>query len=230
MLADIFEQFRHVCLKNYELDPAHYYTVPGLAWDAALKFTKIKLDTLCDVEMHQFIEKGMRGGISMISNRYAKANNQYIPEHNTEQPSSYILYTDANSLYGHAMIQSLPVSDFQWMPEKDVPNLDVMTVEDDADMGYFLEVDLDYPSELHDHHSDYPLAPEKMLITPEMLSPYQCQLKEDLGYKPAKVEKLVPNLWNKEKYIIHYRNLKQYLSLGLKLIKIHRVLQFKQEP
>ena len=229
LLADIFEQFRSVCLKNYELDPAHYYTVPGLAWDAALKFTQIKLDTLYDIEMHQFLEKGMRGGISMISTRYAKANNQHLSEHDPEQPTSYIIYTDANNLYGHAMVQPLPVSEFQWMPEKDAANLDVTTVADDAETGYILEVDLEYPPDLHDLHSDYPLAPEKMLISHEMLSSYQRDLKQDLQYKPAKVEKLLPNLWNKERYVVHYRNLKQYLSLGMKLIKIHRVLQFKQQ-
>ena len=141
LLADIFEQFRQVCLQNYELDPAHYYTVPGLAWDAALKFTKVKLDTLHDIEMHQFLEKGMRGGISMITHRYAKANNPYLSEYNPEQPSSYIVYKDANNLYGNAMVQALPVCDFQWMDSE----LDVMSVKEDAEMGYILEVDLDYP-------------------------------------------------------------------------------------
>lgn len=229
LLADIFEQFRSMCLKNYELDPAHYYTVPGLGWDAALKFTGVKLETLHDIEMHQFIEKGRRGGISIITCRYAKANNKHLSEHDPEQPIFYIIYIDANNLYGHAMIQCLPTGGFKWLSEAEMANLNVTTVDDDAETGYFLEVDLEYPQELHDLHSDYPLAPEKMQISPEMLSPYQQTLKEDLQYKPAKVEKLVPNLWNKTKYVIHYRNLKQCLSLGLKLTKIHRVLQFKQE-
>ncbi|CAH3157887.1 unnamed protein product, partial [Porites evermanni] len=230
LLADIFEQFRQVCIENYDLDPAHYYTVPGLAWDAALKFTKVKLETLYDIEMHQFLEKGMRGGISMITHRYAQANNKYLKDYNPEQPSSFNIYQDANNLYGLAMIQSLPVGDFKWMDGKDIQSFNVMSVEDDADIGYFLEVDLKYPNDLHDLHSDYPLAPEKMSISHEMLSPYQQQLKEDLGYKPSKVEKLVPNLWDKVKYVIHYRNLKFYLTQGLKLQKIHRALQFKQQP
>lgn len=229
LLADIFEQFRQVCLTHYQLYPAHYYTVPGLAWDAALKYTKVKLDTLYDVEMHQFLEQGMRGGISMISHRYAEANNKYLQEYDPEKPISFIAYEDSNNLYGEAMVQSLPVGDFKWVPNQELSSLDVMTVDDEADTGYFLEVDLEYPPELHNLHSDYPLAPEKMLITSEMLSPYQQQLKEDLVYKPAKVEKLVPNLWDKTKYPIHYRNLKFYLTQGLELQKIHRALQFKQE-
>ena len=228
LLADIFEQFRSVCLKNYELDPAHYYTVPGLAWDAALKFTKIKLDTVHDIEIHQFLEKGMRGGISMITTRYAKANNPHLEDHDPEKPILYIIYLDANNLYGYAMIQYLPTGEFQWV--KDVTSFNVMEITDDGETGYILEVDLEYPKELHDLHSDYPLAPEKMMIDANMLSPYQRALKEDLGYKPAKAEKLLPNLWDKEKHVVHYRNLKQCLSLGMKLTKIHRVLQFKQEP
>ena len=229
LLADIFEQFRQVCLKNYELDPAHYYTVPGLAWDAALKFTKVKLVTLHDIEMHQFLEKGKRGGISMITCRYAQANNPYLQEHDPDQPITYIIYLDANNLYGYAMFQPLPTGEFKWMPENEVERLDVMSVADDAETGYILEVDLEYPKELHELHSDYPLVPEKTGLSHDMLSTYQQDLKQDLQYKPAKVEKLVPNLWDKEKYVIHYRNLKQCLSLGLKLKKIHRVLQFKQE-
>ena len=126
------------------------------------------------------------------------------------------------------MVQALPVSDFQWM--ENVSDFDVMPVAQDAEIGYILEVDLEYPSNLHDLHSDYPLAPEKMEITHEMLSPYQQELKQDLGYKPAKVAKLLPNLWNKEHHVIHYRNLQFYLSQGMKLTKIHRVLQFKQQP
>ena len=229
LLADIFEQFRKMCLKNYELDPAHYYTVPGLAWDAALKFTKIKLETLHDIEMHQFLEKGKRGGISIITHRHAKANNPHLSEYDPEKPVFYIIYLDANNLYGWAMIQPLPTGGFQWLTDQEITNLNVMEVADDAETGYFLEVDLEYPEELHDLHSDYPLAPEKMAISSDMLSPYQQSLKKELNYKPAKVEKLVPNLWNKTKYVIHYRNLKQCLSLGLKLTKVHRVLQFKQE-
>ena len=228
LLADIFEQFRQLCLRHLELDPAHYYTVPGMSWDAALKCTKVKLETVNDIDMHLFLEKGMRGGISMISTRYAKANNPYLSDYDPEKPATYIMYKDANNLYGKAMVQPLPTGDFQWV--EDISEFDVLSVAPDADIGYFLEVDLEYPPELHDVHSDYPLAPEKMEISHEMLSDYQQQLKEDLGYKPAKVEKLLPNLWDKDRYVIHYRNLQFYLAMGMKLKKIHRILQFMQSP
>lgn len=120
LLADIFEQFRQVCLKNYPLDPAHYYTVPGLAWDASLKCIKVKLKTPHDIEIHQFLEQGMRGGISMITHRYAKANNKYLQDYDPEKP----IYKDANNLYGHEMSQPLPIGDFKWIPEREIASLD----------------------------------------------------------------------------------------------------------
>ena len=228
LLADVFENFRSICLETYQLDPAHYYTAPGLAWDAALKYTQVRLDTLTDVDHHLFVEAGTRGGIAMITHRYAKANHPQLEGYDPEKPNTYPLYLDANNLYGWAMSQPLPVSDFQWMEKAE--GFKVEEVSDDCPTGYILEVDLEYPEHLHDLHNDYPLAPEAMKITPNMLSPYSQQLAKDLHYHPGAVEKLVPNLYNKSKYILHYRNLKLYLDLGMKLTKIHRILQFKQAP
>jgi len=103
-------------------------------------------------------------------------------------------------------------------------------VSDASEDGYILEVDLDYPPELHDHHKEYLLAPEKMKVTENMLSPYAKQLLEELEMKGTSTEKLIPNLYPKEKYVVHYRNLKLYLSLGMQLTSIHRVMTFKQQP
>ena len=164
----------------------------------------------------------------MIAHRHAKTNNKYLKDYDPDQSSSYNIYLDANNLYGCAMSQPLPIGDFEWKTEFE--DFNVNEIADDAEIGYILEVDLEYSGELHDYHNDYnPLAPEKTEITPEMLSPYCQQLTKDLEYNPNKVEKLLPNLWHKEKYILHYRNLKLYLSLGMKLQKVHRVLQFKQQ-
>ena len=115
LLADVFENFRKTCLKNYGLDPAHYYTSPGLSWDALLKHTSMKLELLTDYNMYLFIEKGIRGGISTEMRRYSKANNSYLNDFNPEQEISYIPYLDANNLYGWAMSQPLPVGKFAWM-------------------------------------------------------------------------------------------------------------------
>ena len=193
LLADIFEQS---CMPQ-ELSARSCSLLYGT------RIGQVKLETLHDIEMHQFLEQGMRGGISMITHRYAKANNKYLQDYDPEKPTSFIIYKDANNLYGRAMSQPLPIRDFEWMPERQIASFDVTTVTDDADTGYILEVDLEYPPELHDLHSDYPLAPEKIEISPEMLARYQLNLKDELEYTPAKVAKLVPNLWNKRKYVIH---------------------------
>ena len=201
LLADVFENFRDICSKNYKLDPAHYYTAPGLAWDAALKITEVKLELLSDIDMLMMFEGGIRGGVSMISNRYGKANNKYMGNNfDSSQPSKYIQYLDANNLYGWAMSKPLPTHGFEWMNVNELKTWE--------NYSCILEVDLEYPKSLHDLHCDYPLAPEKIKVN--------------------KVDKLIPNLNNKKKYVIHYENLKQYLSLGLKLTKIHRGIKFKE--
>ncbi|XP_028417042.1 uncharacterized protein LOC114541307 [Dendronephthya gigantea] len=230
LLADVFKNFRSVCLKAYNLDPCHFYTSPGLAWQACLKMTEVELELLTDPDMYLFIEEGLRGGISMISNRYGKANNPYVPDYDPEQETSYVMYLDANNLYGWAMSQPLPTGEFDWLTDQEIAQFDITDVADDDDEGYILEVDLHYPSELHDLHNDYPLAPEKMKISSEMLSPYCQDLSECLQLRGGVVSKLVPNLRNKTNYVVHYRNLKQYLALGMKLAKIHRVLVFQQSP
>jgi hypothetical protein len=208
LLADVFENFRNVCLKAYNVDPCHFYTRPGLAWQACLKMIEVELELLTDPDMYLFIEEGLRGGISMISNRFSKANNPYVPDYDPDQDSSYVMYLDANNLYGWVMSQSLPTGEFDWLNEEENSNLDITQIPDDSEEGYILEVDLKYPKELLDLHNDYPLVPEKMKICPEMLSPYCKQLSEDLKLGSVAVPKLVQNLNDKTKYIVHYRNLK----------------------
>ena len=227
ILADVFENFRENCLKYYRLDPAHYYTSPGLAWDAMLKMTKIELELITDIDMQLFIEKGLRGGISYIAHRHAKANNKYLPDYNPEKEDSYLMYLDANNLYGWAMSQPLPTGDFKWLNPEIVKLFDY---DQNSDKGIILEVDLEYPEDLHSLHNEYPLASEKMIITDELLSDYTKNLKEEHNVSSGKVPKLVTTLLNKKKYVIHYRNLQLYLSLGIKLKKIHRVLEFNQSP
>src|SRR5690606_23052152 len=130
----------------------------------------------------------------------------------------------ANNLYGWAMANYLPYKNFKWESANEFDEEKIMKLEDESDIGYFFEVDLDYPKELHDLHNDYPLAPENLLIKDDWLSPFSRGLKNELHIKQGKVSKLLPNLFNKTKYILHYRNLKLYLSLGMKLKCIHRVL------
>ncbi|GBL85266.1 hypothetical protein AVEN_145574-1, partial [Araneus ventricosus] len=229
LLSDVFENFRKLTQNFYQLDAAHMLTSPGLAWQAALKMTDVKLDLFTDIDMHLFIEKGIRGGVSMISHRHSEANHPQCPNYDASEANKYITYLDANNLYGWAMSQPLPVSDFEWLSPEEISLQQIYQTPDDATTGYILEVDMEYPPELHDLHNNYPLAPERMTITPDMLSPTALNILNEMNIKPAlKSEKLVPNLYNKQNYVLHYRNLKLYLSLGLKLTKIHRVMKFTQ--
>jgi hypothetical protein len=225
LLADVFEEFRNLCLYRYKLDPANYYTSPGLSWDALLKKTNAKLELLTDYDMHLMVEKGLRGGISMVSQRFAKANNPLVAGYDSALKNSYITYLDANNLYGWAMVQYLPTGEFKWRDDISVDAL--LTRKDDDGKGLICEIDMEYPEHLHDAHNDYPLAPEKLEVQEEWLSGYQ---KEILGKSSLKVKKLVPNLRSKEKYVVHYRNLQLYVKLGMVVSKVHRVLEFNQSP
>ena len=219
LLAEIFENFRNVCLKNYELDPAHYYTSPGLSWDALLKFSKQKFELLSDINMIQFIDSGIRGGVSMISHRHSIANNKYMKNYDPNKEIKSKNYLDANNLYGWAMCESLPVGNFK-MIEKLSEGTEAKIIErlvtqlenwkSSSKKGYIIEVDLEYPKELHDFHNSYPLATEKI--------------------KVGIVSKLIPTLYDKKHYICHIKILQLYVDLGLKIKKIHRILEFDQRP
>ena len=230
LLADVFENFRKTCLQYYKLDPCHYFTSPGLSWDAMLKMTDIKLELMVDIDMFQFIEKGMRGGISYIANRYGKANNKYMKEYDEKAPSKYIMYLDANNLYGWAMSQALPTGSFKWLSPKQIEKINLGKYTENSKKGMILEVDLEYPTELHNSHNDYCVAAEKLCVTKNMLSPYCKQILEKFNITIGQVKKLIPTLADKQKYVLHYRNLQLYLDLGLKLKKVHRVLIFNQSP
>ncbi|RWR98532.1 hypothetical protein B4U79_01333, partial [Dinothrombium tinctorium] len=193
------------CLKNYKLDPAWYFTTPGLAWDVMLKHSGIKLELLKDNDMILMIENGIRGGISQCSHRYAKANNKYIEGYDSTRDSKYIMYYDANNLYGWALSQPLPYEDFKWVSKEEMNKN-----KSNPNYGFILMVDLEYPEELHDYHNDLPLAPEKILPPGN------------------KTEKLLCHFGKRERYTIHYKILKLYMKLGIKVTRLYKILQFKQ--
>ena len=214
LLADVFENFRDMCLKEYELDPAHFVSLPGLAWQACLKKTNIELELLADYDMLLMVEKGIRGGIYHSIQRYAKANNKYMKNYNNNEELSYIQYSDVNNLYGWAMSKKLPTNGFKWIDNnetaKHVINEDfIKNYNENNDKGYILEVDVKYPKRLHELHSDLLFLSERMEVN--------------------KCKKLVCNLFNKKKYVVHINVLKQALNHGLKLKKNHRVIEFNQE-
>ena len=188
-----------------------------------LKMTGIKIS---DIDKYLFIKKGWRRGNSYIAKKYAKANNKYINNYDPETPSTFITYLDKNCLYGWGMSEYLPYGEFKWLENLDEFN--VMWAGEKIDTGYFLEVDLEYPDKLHKLHNDCPLAPEKLAVSSDILSQYCIEIADRYKIKVGDVKKLIPNLGNKTKYVLHYRNLQLYMSLGMRLTKIHRRLEFKQ--
>ena len=231
LLTDVFENFREMCLNYYGLDPAHYITLPNFAWSAFLAMTGVRLQQIHNRDMYEMIEKGLRGGMTQCSYKKVEANNKYMNEtYDENKPSSFISYFDANNLYGLAMTKKLPYDNFKWdysfLTDKKILNYD-----EDSDEGYILEVDLQYPEQLHDLHKDYPLAPEIMSVSEDMLSKHQKELHYKYYGKEAKDEdtkKLILSLMDKKKYVLHISALKFYLQHGLKLKKIHRIISFKQ--
>ena len=211
LLADIFENFRQSCLKIYELDPAHFVSLPGLAWQACLKKTNVELELLTDFDMLLMVEEGIRGGICHATQRYAHFNNKYMNDYDRKKKSSYIQYLDANNLYGKAMTEKLPVKEFKWVNDISKIDEDFLKVYNKNDnKGYILDVDVDYPSKLQNLHSDLPFLPERMVIK-------------------KSTKKLVCNLNDEKNYTVHINVLKQALDHGLKLRKVHKVIEFEQE-
>ena len=196
LLADVFERFIKTCLKYYNLDSCHYFSASGLSWDAMLKMTKIELQKISDPDMHIFIEEGMKGGICYATKRHSVANK-----------TVQIKYHDMNKLYGKAMMQYLPYKDFKSIKVTD-KNIDiVLNKKDNSLHGYFLEVDMYCPKELHDYQNDFPMAPGKIKVATYMLSPEQIKLIEKHNLKVGTTRKLIPNLFPKNNYITHYRNI-----------------------
>ncbi|KAK3107269.1 hypothetical protein FSP39_010803 [Pinctada imbricata] len=234
LLADVFENFRDMALTNYELDPAHFFSCPGLAWQSALKMTQCQLELLTDSTQYLFLEKGIRGGVSTVTKRFARANNKEMEDYDVSQTSNYLFLVDCNNLYGHSMSMKLPYSDFKWVEESQIHDIDFQNVPDDGETGFVVECDLEYGTHLHDEHSDYPLAPESLIVQNDMLSEHsekiwriQHQRKNPLQGR-VKNAKLVPTLYDKTRYIVHYRVLKLYFQLGMKIKKVHKVLEFSQ--
>ena len=154
LLEDVYENFRNMCLEKYELDPTYFVSALGLAWQACLKKTGVKLELITDYDMILMIEKGIRGGICQATHRYAKANNKYMKNYDKNNESLYIEHLDENNFYGWAMSQKLPVNGFKWVKKKKLSEFNKDFIkkkhDEDSNKGYFLEVDIDYPKELFD--------------------------------------------------------------------------------
>ena len=176
-----------------------------------LKMTQTELELIPDPDMYIFFDKCTRGGISYISNRYSKANNKHLKSYDPKQESKHFIYLDANNLYVYAMSKFLPTSEFKCIDPKE---FDLNKYTSNSSNGCVLEINLEYPKDLRELHSDYPLVPDKTEIKREMLSEYQLKIADLCNIPIGNVKKLVPKFFDKEKYVLHCI---RYLRLGLKL-------------
>ena len=230
ILACVFEEFRSLCYKTYGLDSAHYFTCSHLSGDAFLKKCQADIELLTDREHLEMVENMIRGGVaSVFDKKFFKANNRYVTDHNYNNYNTYGVLLDANNLYGGVMEKlPLPLNSFEAVQNIDLNK--ILETTDDYEEGYILEVDLHYPDKLHDGHQDFPLAPTKEIIYYKGLGEKQQELLEIMGetrpYSQGK--KLIQTLSDKSNYTVHYFTLKLYVSLGMEVKKVHRVLKFKQ--
>ena len=223
LLADIFEAFRCVCLKEYHLHTVNFFSAPNLSWEGMLNTTKVELGLLSDIDMLLFCERAIRGGINGIgATRHFKANNKYMEDFDKFQPSVFGAFFDITSLYAGTMQQPLPCGNYKGRNDLTVD--DILNADCFGGVGYFVEIDLEYPPHLHDHLNDLPLAPEKLQIITECLSDYA----KSFGIPASRVAKLMETLFDKSFSICHFRKLKFYVEKGLTVKHLHRVLQFDQ--
>ena len=172
----------------------NYISLPGFAFDSCLKYTKIKLELVHDVDIYTFLEAGIRGGIYQVSKRQSLANNIYLEDYDCNKESNFVFSIDSNSLYGFAQSQLLPVGGFAWLNREEIDKFKIANIPEDSQEGFIFEVDLYYPEFLHSELSNYPLAVEKIRLPLTDLSPNSQKIAHQLGINQTNVEKLIPNL------------------------------------
>lgn len=233
LLGTVFQYFRKVTISHFRLDPLHYFSLSQYSLDAALLMSNVRLEQLTDLDMYTFFEQSMRGGISTITTREAIATNKHLGNMTSEEESTYLCYLDKVNLYGEAFLHKLPIRDFKWVSDEDLSKFstnEILNLDPHGTTGYTMMVDLDYPANIHWRDNDLPLCPEKIAVPEVNLSQYQHDVlhKENIKYS-EKIKKLIPHLGKRTEYVLHYRNLQFYLKMGMKLIKVHRCVQYTQE-
>ena len=206
----MLENYRDTSIKVDKLDPAYYLSAPGLSWHSCMKKTGVNLELLTDENLLLLFEKVIRGGMSNVVQRYAKANNKYMKNYDNTQKSVYLMYLDANNLYGWAMSKKLPIDSFKWEQDLSMFTPDfIKNYDENSDIGYLFYVDITYPHDLRDKHSDLPFLPNRKTVN--------------------KVNKLICSEYDKSNYVVHILPLQLALKHGLILKNVHNVISFRQE-
>jgi len=224
-LAEVMFQLRDAMYNEFGVDLCHYLSLPMMTKDIMLKTTGVKMELISDIEMIQMLRSNIRGGLSYVNQRHFDVEE----ESKLREEDVSLLYVDANNLYGAAMRFPLPLRDFQWMTKDEIDLFSMSQISKEASRGFILDVDLEYPEELHEIHSSFPLAPHQMEITDGILSEYATQLLKSLKKKEKfKSKKLTSTFLPRKNYVCHGLNLKYYLEQGMKLVKINRAVSFEQ--
>jgi len=241
LLADVFEQFRHVIMNEDKFDPIHFLTISQLSYSSALKSANTSIGLITEEEMYRDVERCKRGGYAFVNKHYCKASNPYVnPGAEHTKQDIYLGNVDANNLYGNALRYPLPVGEFQYLTEDEFTSINWKTVDTNGQYGYFVVCDLLYPIDIHSSTCDLPLAPEVAEIKYDDFTPYMKSLHEqrNLKYNPQckhpdryqATTKLVAKCTDKLEYVVHFLVLQLYLKLGMQLGTVHRVIKFRQAP
>jgi hypothetical protein len=236
ILAAVLQQFRLQSHHHYRLDPAHYFSLPGYTFDAALRMTNQTLKLITDERVYEMIEDSIRGGLSFVGKRYSKANNPYMLSYDEEKDSVYIIYLDANNLYGYCMISPLPIGNFTFIDSQSYPDEflflsqieNILTLDPLGEKCYFFNINGYIPDELHDYFKDFPLFPENLKVTKEMFSEFQKDVYSDYELNPT--SRLMSTLTKKENYVTHFRMLQFAINHGFVVTKINSVAVCDQRP
>ena len=235
-LSDVFENFRYLCLKDYDLDPTYFVSAPSLAFEAMLKMTKVKIELLTDIDMILMTEKAIRGSLTQAVRKHGIANNKYLFTYDKTKKSVFLQYLDAKNLSGYAMNQNLLLDGYKWahisiLTDDFVKNYDV-----NGDKEYLLEADVEYPIEICIAHEDLRFLSKGKVKSTKNHSNYEfdeitrahIKVYKTFNINPEPDYKLIASVRDKNKYVLHMSTLKQTLRHGFRLSKVYRVIEFNQ--
>lgn len=228
LLLDCILQFRNMVHSKFHVDIFYYYGIPSLTFSSWLKYCRIELDMLTDYNIYLYFED-VCGGISLIPNRYFEAKNRFThPDSYDIDNEKFLLFVDATALYTYCLMFRQPCGQHVWLTKQEIDACNFLETPDDFHIGYRIECDLHVPLDLHDYFNDLPLAVSQFTCTEKMLSHYTLNMRQQQN-QTSFAKMLIPNLFDKSKFICDYRLLKRFVKYGLIIKKVYRILSYRQD-
>lgn len=229
-LADLFERYRNMGMRQFSLDPVFFFSASHYSWNCMLKFTGAQIELIQDTEMWHWVRSAVRGGLTYVVRRYMKANLPHLPDYREEEASTQLCYLDCRGLYSYCLRRPLPLGNYKWLSEKKVKCFDIHCAK--KGKGHILQVDVSYPQELHAYFRDLPPLPHHKFPDRNQWSSHQKRLAEITGQIriSGKTKKLIADLEPKRDYVVHIELLRICIKLGVKVDKIHRIVEFDESP